>query len=294
MMRLVGSSRRSSDREYKLEEIRQLLSVLSLHLRVAVLFMSSSGMRIGAFDYLNVGHIQPVDVDGKLACGKVLVYAGEGDDEYESLISKEAYVTFQEYVQSRREAGEDISNVSPAITVRDGRRRCSPGTIRNSLNSFLWKAGLRKTKQKRYEVQVDHGFRKFFDNVAKDYIDEAYVEKLIGHSTGTKEHYDRHLPKPAIEQYLRAMPHLSISQAYRAEAELTKKLDEMKKIEDKGFTELRLRLLEKDSAVRKLEERVEEQDATLKEVRKVLVKIQQERERELRERVSKHAQAGGG
>ena len=80
------------------------------------------------------------------------------------------------------------------------------------------------------------------------------------------------------------MPHLSIGPAYRAEAELTKKLDEMKKIEDKGFTELRLQLLEKDSVVRKLEDHVEKQDATLKEVQQLLVKIQRERERELRER----------
>lgn len=292
MMRLVGNGKRSSDREYKVEEIRQLMSVLSQHLKVAVLLMSSSGIRIGAFEYLNVGHIQPLEVNGKIACGKMLVYAGEGDDEYETLISKEAYVTFQEYVHSRKDRGEEVTKDSPALVVRKGARRCSPGTIRNSVNDFLWKAGLRKTRQKRYDVQVDHGFRKFFDNVAKDYIDEAYVEKLIGHRTGTKEHYDRHLPKPAIEQYLRAMPHLSINPAYRAEAELTKKLDEMKKIEDEGFTDLRLRLLEKDSVVRKLEKRVEEQDVTLKQVQQVLVKIQRERERELRERTSQQVAEG--
>lgn len=59
------------------------------------------------------------------------------------------------------------------------------------------------------------------------------------------------------------MPHLSIGPAYRAEAELTKKLDEMKKIEEKGLMELRVQVLEKDSTVRRLEKRVEEQSVRL-------------------------------
>lgn len=285
IMRLVPKAqRKGADREYTLEEIQRLMGAASQHLKVAILFMVSSGVRVGAFEFLNVGHVEPLAVGGKVVGGRVLVYAGEGDDEYETYISKEAYEAFQEYLSSRKGGGEKVTESSPAIVTRDREKRCSVGTIMNSINHLLWKSGVRAERMKRYEVQANHGLRKYFDNVAKDYIDEAYVEKLIGHHTGTKEHYDRHLPKPATEQYLRAMPHLSIGSAYRAEAELTKELDEMKKIEDKGFTELRLRLLEKDSAVRKLEARVEQQDSTLKEVRQVLVKIQQEREREIRNR----------
>jgi hypothetical protein len=171
---------------------------------------------------------------------------------------------------------------SPAIVVRGMTRRCSPGTIRNSLNRFLWQAGVRKTKQKRYDVQVDHGFRKFFDNVAKDYADESYVEKLIGQHTGTKEHYDRHIPKPAIEQYLRAMPYLSISPAYRAEAELSSKLLQAEENRSKDFTDLRLRLLEKDSEVKDLADTVKKQESTLKEVFELLNQIKKDREDEIK------------
>jgi hypothetical protein len=186
-------------------------------------------------------------------------------------------------VKVRQAAGERIARESPAIVTRRLHEKefhkWKVRGISNAISDLLWKAGLRTEKKKRHEVQMAHGFRKFYDNVAKDYIDEPYVEKLIGHHIGTKEHYDRHLPKPAIEQYLRAMPHLSINPAYKTEAELTKKLDEMKKIEDRGFTELRLQLLEKDSAVRKLEKRVEEQDLTLRRVNRMLTEIQREREK---------------
>ncbi|MDG7035454.1 MAG: hypothetical protein JRM78_04460 [Nitrososphaerota archaeon] len=91
---------------------------------------------------------------------------------------------------------------------------------------------------------IAHGFRKFYDNVTKDYMDEPYVEKLMGHNTGTKEHYDRHLPKPAIEQYLKAMPYLSISEAYRQVTVLEKQLETAQGQNLKEMTELRLQVLE--------------------------------------------------
>jgi hypothetical protein len=282
-MRLVPKGqRRGKDREYALDEIRKILSIASLHLKVAILFMCSSGIRVGAFDYLTVGNVTPVKVDGKLACGKVLTYAGEGDDEYETLISKEAYLTFQDYVESRKNAGEEVTDDSPLIVTRGGRERCKVGTIMNSINKLVWKAGIRKEVRKRYDIQTNHGFRKFFDNVANDYIDKPYVEFLIGHDRGTQEHYDRHLPKPAIEQYLRAMPYLSIDQAYRTEAELSGKLERAEENQSKDFTDLRLRLLEKDSEVKGLAETVKKQEATLKEVFEILNQIKEDREAEIK------------
>jgi hypothetical protein len=47
-------------------------------LKEAVLFMASSGIRVGAFSYLNVGNVEPLfdaEDDEKLTCGKILVYA---------------------------------------------------------------------------------------------------------------------------------------------------------------------------------------------------------------------------
>ena len=78
MMRLVGNSKMSSDREYRLEEIRQLLTVVSLHLRVAILFMSSCGMRIGAFEYLNVGTFSPWRSMGRWRAGRCLCTPARG------------------------------------------------------------------------------------------------------------------------------------------------------------------------------------------------------------------------
>ncbi len=264
------------DREYRLEEIRLLLPIASLHLQVPILFMCSSGVRIGAFDYLRVGHVRPVyringqltvtDVDAlpfqdgvytlplgaEIVCGVMTIYSEEIGDEYDTLVTKEAYLKWKEYIESRVRSGELVTTDSPAILVRAGKKAWKSRSISNSINDLLWKVGLRIEKSKRHPVQMAHGFRKFYDNAAKDHIEEGYVEKLIGHDTGTKEAYDRHLPKRAIEQYLTAMPFLSIDESYRSEAHLTEKLAEAEGEKDKLVKDLRYDILRKGQEIDRL------------------------------------------
>ncbi|MDG7043451.1 MAG: hypothetical protein JRM98_04970, partial [Nitrososphaerota archaeon] len=248
-LRLIHVHGTVKDREYTLDEIRLMAAKAALPIRVAILFMASSGIRIGAFDFLRVRDVAPLEIDGRVVCGRLTVYAGEGHDEYETLISREAYDTWTEYIKIRGNPPPD----APAIASRSGRAGVKSATLKNVLNKIAWRTGLRKEKKKRHEVQIAHGFRKFYDNVAKDYMDEPYVEKLMGHDTGTKEHYDRHLPKPAIEQYLRAMPFLSISEAYRQVTVLEKQLEAAEGQNRQEMTELRLQVLESEKKQRELE-----------------------------------------
>ena len=46
--------------------------------------MVSSGIRVGAWDYLRWGNIVPIEQDGKIVRTRMMVYAGEED----------SYVTF--------------------------------------------------------------------------------------------------------------------------------------------------------------------------------------------------------
>jgi hypothetical protein len=43
--------------------------------------MAYSGIRLGAWDYLRVGHIRPIEREGKVVAAKIIVYAEE-DEEY--------------------------------------------------------------------------------------------------------------------------------------------------------------------------------------------------------------------
>ncbi|MDG7041582.1 MAG: hypothetical protein JRN22_00825, partial [Nitrososphaerota archaeon] len=95
-LRLIHVHGTVKDREYTLDEIRLMAAKAALPIRVAILFMASSGIRIGAFDFLRVRDVAPLEIDGRVVCGRLTVYAGEGHDEYETLISREAYDTWTE------------------------------------------------------------------------------------------------------------------------------------------------------------------------------------------------------
>ena len=68
--------------------------------------MTSSGIRLGAWDFLRVGDIRPIERDGKVVAAKTLVYSGE-DEEYFSFISKEALDALQSWLRYREESGID-------------------------------------------------------------------------------------------------------------------------------------------------------------------------------------------
>jgi hypothetical protein len=51
--------------------------------------MTSSGIRLGAWDYLQLKHIIPIEREGKIVAAKILVYPGD-NEEYFSFITPEA------------------------------------------------------------------------------------------------------------------------------------------------------------------------------------------------------------
>ena len=94
--------------------------------------MLSSGIRLGAWDYLKWKHIIPIygsNSDGKdVKAAKIIVYAGE-DEEYFSFITPEAYVSLKEWMDFRQSYGEKISpdswlmrNTWKKVDIKQGSR----------------------------------------------------------------------------------------------------------------------------------------------------------------------------
>jgi integrase len=108
---LPGGKNYADDRIPTIEEIRKLLVYPDRRLKSIIYTMASSGIRLGAWDYLRVGHIRPIERDGKVVAAKIIVYAGE-DEEYYSYISKEALDELQSWLRYREESGELISDNS--------------------------------------------------------------------------------------------------------------------------------------------------------------------------------------
>ncbi len=101
----------SDDRIPTIEEIRTLLCYPDRRLKAVICTMSSSGIRLGAWDYLKWGHIRPIEKEGEIVAAKIIVYAGE-EDEYFSFISKEALEALNDWMNFREISGESINSSS--------------------------------------------------------------------------------------------------------------------------------------------------------------------------------------
>ena len=117
--------------------------------------MTSSGIRLGAWDYLKCGHIRPIEKDGKIVAAKIIVYAGE-EDEYFAFISKEAYSELRRWLKYREDAGEIIDDSSwlmrdlwdattPQVRglITKPKKLASSG-IKSLIERAIWAQGLEK------------------------------------------------------------------------------------------------------------------------------------------------------
>ena len=107
------------------------------------------------------------------------------------------------------------------------------------------------------------------------------------------EHYDRHLPKRALDQYLRAMPFVSIDESYRQEAQLSQELEEKGKAHAEDYNvlkaqgnELRLQLVERN-------QKLDEERRGREETEKMTVEMVEEGKRLLEELRAEKARGKG-
>jgi integrase len=101
----------ADDRAPTIEEIRKIAEYPDRRIKPIVYTMVSSGIRLGAWDYLRVGHISPICKDNELLAAKILVYAGE-DEQYTTYMSPEAYRALADWMDFRQKSGEIVNSDS--------------------------------------------------------------------------------------------------------------------------------------------------------------------------------------
>jgi len=210
--------RHTSDRAPTVEEIRKLLSVCTLRNRCVVLFLISSGSRIGVIDYLRWGHIKPIKVDGQ-NIAQVTLYAGE-DEEYTSFISPECLDALEQYRKVREKAGEQITDASWVFVTEYNQksfdpkdvRRVDSKIIRNELGELMNRIGLRqKNEDGRYEFMQSHFGRKFFKSRMESAgVKSLSVELMMGHDIGVSASYYKPTIQELAKDYMKGLHALSV------------------------------------------------------------------------------------
>ena len=166
----------ANDRVPTIDEIRRIIEYPDRRIKPIVCTMVSSGIRLGAWNYLKWGHIIPVQQNGKVLAAKIRVYADE-EDEYYTFITLEAYNELLAWMNYRKECGEEIDNDSWLmrnvwdVTTPKGKgivtmpKQLKSDGIKRLMERALWAQGVRKNlskNKKRHEFQANHSYRKWF------------------------------------------------------------------------------------------------------------------------------------
>ena len=96
----------SNDRAPTTEELRKLSEYPDRRIKTIVYLMCSSGIRLGAWDYLQWKCVTPItDENGEIIAAKLLIYPGDAE-EYYCFITPAAYTALKEWMDYRSEHGE--------------------------------------------------------------------------------------------------------------------------------------------------------------------------------------------
>ena len=257
----------ADDRIPTIEEIRKVVEYPDRRIKSIVYTMASSGIRIGAWDYLQYGHIRPIKTDGEVVAAKLIVYAGE-DEEYFTFISREAWLALNDWTDYRRSSGESITDKSWVMRdlwdtrVAQGRglvtkpKKLTSLGIKRLMERAIWAQGLRKKLepgQKRHPYQANHSLRKWFKTRCEIAgMKPINIEKLMNHSTGISDSYYRATERELLQDYLKALDMLSVNDnkltLQKQVAELTEKSKEENYI-------IRGKLSEKEQEIQLLNQR---------------------------------------
>ena len=257
----------SEGRGYTREEIQKMLRFVRGPVdKALILVASSSGIRGGGFA-LHWEDLTPVyKVDDKIVfdiaeseegraqvvCAMLTVYR-KTSEEYPAFITPEAYRALMDYrLKWTNEVGKEPLPTDPLFKEAGPFvKTLEPEAIRRRIQRVVKFAGIRMPLVKgkrRYDVPTMNGFRRFFNKINKETISKdsplaalikkEYMMDHVGLVALDRNYFKTHIAE-LVEEYLNAVPHLTISDEEREKA-LNKKL----RIENKELYQKNMRIAE--------------------------------------------------
>jgi integrase len=220
--RIPEKKRYGEDRAPTADEIKRMVIAADLRMKCIVLFLCSSGARIGAIPLLRWRDVAEIKADG-LEFARVTIYRGDRE-QYDTFVTPEAYGHLLEYKRYRENIGENVTPQSfvfvAASNVDDFKpdrvRALATDSVKLLLGRLHKQLGLRQVltegkNARRFEFKQGHGFRKFFKtrmelSGAKPII----TEMLMGHTVGVANSYMKPTQEELVGEYVKAISNLTI------------------------------------------------------------------------------------
>ncbi|MDF2736689.1 MAG: site-specific recombinase XerD [Nitrososphaeraceae archaeon] len=270
LARFKGKERRKmvDDRAYTREEIKKMLEYSDIRMKVAILVMLSSGVRV---DGLVSIRLKDLDYNEQYKLYKIRIYSDDLNESYFTFCTPECTQFIKLYLEERkRKNGEVLNPNSPLIRkdfdcFRD--LKLSPHSIAERIRRINLASGVQasfqikedddpiEVRRKRHEIMTCHGLRKFFDTVCIDSnMKHIAKEILMGHKQdlGMDRHYYRPTSDKLLNEYLQVVDGLTINDENR----LTKQVQELKEKNEDSEYVIKGKLQEKEDQIKKLEESV--------------------------------------
>lgn len=227
---------KSKDRAYTKEEIQKMLQVTNdITDKVIILLFSSGGFRLESWDYFTWKDVIFFkNEDGTYKGASLLIYRGD-PESYFTFITPEACKALEIYRESwKTDIGVYPKPDDPLIktVATPVIRRLAQKGVRKRIDKIVSAIGLRPQLPpgvRRHEVQLDHGFRKYFNTMLRrakvDYLDK---EDMMGHKVGLEKHYERYNEEDfeRFPEYQKAIPFLTVSDEERIRLENEKLREE--------------------------------------------------------------------
>lgn len=195
------------DRAYTHEEIGKLLQIADLRMKICILLMACAGLRKGAICDLKFKNLQ----DNKLT-----VYEN-ANEEYFTFITPECLKYINEYKEYRKRCNEQITPESYLIRNHFDDYTISKkpdGVTKHTIHAIFYR--ILKTSGIEANVQMTHGFRKFFTTqLVNSKVNPEIREMLLGHKIGLASAYYRPTEQEMFTEYEKAIDNLTIDPANR-------------------------------------------------------------------------------
>ncbi len=210
-------------------------------------FQASTGGRVGVHDHpLLMKHLTMMEWHGH-ACYAVILYADSDEsvdekdlrdkqddvqsgDSYWSFLTPEATDYLDKYFQYRRNHDEDLTGDSPIFKADPIRKKSKDVTQLNDkgVNQVIQRVvchvpELKRIKKgRRYDIQINHGFRKRTNTILKleSEINSNIAEKILGHKNGLDGVYLAPTRQQCFKEFIKGIAQLTVDGTARKQVEL--------------------------------------------------------------------------
>jgi hypothetical protein len=251
----------ANDRIPTVEEIRKLIEYPDRRIKPIVLLSVSTGIRVGAWDYMKWKHIIPIKNGEDIMAAKLVVYP--------------AYNAVKEWMDFRASFGEEITGgswilrntwqkVKPRYSHRIGLakypKQFKSAGIKTLVGRALQIQGVRSkldlvNGEKNHDWKTLHGFRKFFKTQTERVMKSLNVEILMGHDIGISKPYYKPSEQELLQDYLKAVDLLTI---HNSNSKLEKQVKELKEKSKDDDDLIKAKLQEKDNQLQTLMKKQEQ------------------------------------